>query len=112
MPGELLEIFLKQSVTLIAGALISYLLAMLKAKQAEIRSKDEEIETLKIGVQALLRQNIINVHSQYMPVGYIPLVDKQALMLAYDSYHKLSPVNGVIDDIMDDLRSLPVKEHE
>lgn len=111
MPGELVEIFIKQSVTLIAGAIISYLLAMLKSKQAEIRAKDEEIETLKVGVQALLRQNIINVHSQFMKLGFIPLVDKQALMLAYDSYHKLSPVNGVIDDIMDDLRSLPVKEH-
>lgn len=110
MPGELIDIFLKQSVTLIAGAVISYLLATINSKKKELAAKDAETESLKVGVQSLLRQEIIRGHAKYMALGYIPLIDKESLLLAYDSYHGLHK-NGLIDGIMEDIRNLPVKEN-
>ena len=90
---------LGQLINALSGAVIAYLIAVL-------RQKNKENNALKKGVQALLRDRIIEIYYHYTEKGWMPLDVRNSLEDLYNSYETLGE-NGVINDLMDKLRELP-----
>ena len=96
---EIVGKLLGQLINAAGGAIIAYLLAVIKLKK-------KENEALKVGVQALLRDRIIGIYYHYTEKGWMPLDVRNSLEACYKSYEALGE-NGVIDDLVEQLRELP-----
>ena len=94
-----LDKFLGQIFNALAGAVITLLWTMLRAKK-------RENDALKEGVQALLRDRIIQAYNHYSDKGWIPIYAMESIEACYKSYEELGD-NGVIDKLMSQLRELP-----
>lgn len=94
-----LDKFLGQIFNALAGAVITLLWTMLRAKK-------RENDALKEGVQALLRDRIIQAYNHYSDKGWIPIYAMESIEACYKSYEELGE-NGVIDNLMSQLRELP-----
>lgn len=95
----MIESTIQTVINIIAGAVISYLFALYRAKK-------KENNALKEGVQALLRDRIIQSYNHYTEKGWMPIYARDSLDACYNSYEALGE-NGVIDDLMEQLRELP-----
>lgn len=86
-------------INIIAGAIISYLFALYRAKK-------KENNALKAGLQALLRDRIIQAYNHYVQdKGWIPIYAKESIDACYKSYEALGD-NGVIDNLMQQINEL------
>ena len=86
-------------INIIAGAVISYLFALYRAKK-------KENNALKAGLQALLRDRIIQAYNHYVQdKGWIPIYAKESIDACYRSYEALGD-NGVIDNLMEQINEL------
>ena len=94
-----LDKFLGQIFNALAGAIITLLWTMLRAKK-------RENDALKEGMQALLRDRIIQAYNHYLDKGWIPIYAMESIEACYKSYEELGE-NGVIDNLMRQLRELP-----
>lgn len=87
-------------INIIAGAVISYIFALYRAKKRENNA-------LRAGVQALLRDRIIQAYNHYVcEKGWVPIYAKESIDACYKSYEALGD-NGVIDSLMEQLNELP-----
>ena len=87
-------------INIIAGAVISYIFALYRAKK-------RENDALRAGVQALLRDRIIQAYNHYVcEKGWVPIYAKESIVGCYKSYEALGD-NGVIDSLMEQLNELP-----
>lgn len=87
-------------INVIAGAVISYIFALYRAKK-------RENDALRAGVQALLRDRIIQAYNHYVcEKGWVPIYAKESIDACYKSYEALGD-NGVIDSLMEQLNELP-----
>ena len=94
-----LDKFLGQIFNALAGAIITLLWTMLRAKK-------RENDALKEGMQALLRDRMIQAYNHYSDKGWIPIYAMESIEACYKSYEELGE-NGVIDNLMKQLRALP-----
>ena len=102
----MLEIIVKYWVQWACGigaaaiaAAFRYLLKRQKASDARQRATE-------LGIQALLRDRIIQSYNHYTEKGWMPIYARDSLDACYNSYEALGE-NGVIDDLMEQLRELP-----
>ena len=96
----MLESTIQPIINIIAGAVISYMFALYRAKK-------RENDALRAGVQALLRDRIIQAYNHYVcEKGWIPIYAKESIDACYKSYEALGD-NGVIDSLMEQLNELP-----
>lgn len=87
-------------INIIAGAVISYIFSLYRAKK-------RENDALRAGVQALLRDRIIQAYNHYVcEKGWVPIYAKESIDACYKSYEALGD-NGVIDSLMEQLNALP-----
>ena len=87
-------------INIIAGAVISYIFALYRAKK-------RENDALRAGVQALLRDRIIQAYNHSVcEKGWVPIYAKESIDACYKSYEALGD-NGVIDSLMEQLNELP-----
>lgn len=93
-------------LNLVAGAVASYVFAL-------YRQKKKENDALKAGLQALLRDRIIQAYNHYVDgKGWIPIYALESINACYKSYEALGE-NGVINGLMEQLNDLPNYEpHE
>ena len=77
----------------------------------KLAKKISEQETIKMGVQALLRDSIIRQYSHYMDKGYCPIYGRENLEALAREYYGLGG-NGVIHSLMDKLQELPTEKEE
>lgn len=68
-------------------------------------------KALQLGVQALLRDRIIQAYNHYKEKGYCPIYGRENIEGLYKQYHALGG-NGTITDMMEDLRELPYTKGE
>ena len=96
----MIESTIQTTINIIAGAVISYMFALYRAKK-------RENDALRAGVQALLRDRIIQAYNHYVcEKGWIPIYAKESIDACYKSYEALGD-NGVIDSLMEQLNELP-----
>lgn len=95
----MIESTVQTVINIIAGAVISYLFALYRAKK-------KENNALKAGLQALLRDRIIQAYNHYVQDrGWIPIYAKESIDACYRSYEALGD-NGVIDNLMQQINEL------
>lgn len=69
-----------------------------------------ENKALKIGMQAILRERMIQAYNHYHEdKGYMPIYAKESFAACYSSYHELGE-NGVMDGIYQKVMHLPTSK--
>ena len=80
------------------------------AKQEEIRTQNEAIErqnkALMAGVQAILRDRLLNGYRHYTAKGWADYDDRQNMENMWEQYHALG-ANGVMDGYRAKFLALP-----
>ena len=75
-----------------------------------IKENDKQTECVKLGIQALLRSEMIDTYNRWADRGYAPIYARENFENCYNQYHTLG-ANGVMDDIHDKFMSLPTEKH-
>ena len=70
-----------------------------------------QIKGVKLGVQALLRAQMIHDYNKWSERGYAPLYARQNFENCWTQYHSLG-ANGVMDDIHERFFELPLEPKE
>lgn len=95
----MIEQMISHVLNLVLGGVVSYIFAL-------YRQKKKENDALKAGLQALLRDRIIQAYNHYVQdKGWIPIYAKESIDACYRSYEALGD-NGVIDNLMQQLNEL------
>lgn len=84
----------------LVGAVFKYLHVLVKKNAADSLA-------LKLGMQALLRSQMIGDYNKWMERGYAPIYARENFENCWKQYHSLG-VNGVMDDLHDKFLELPV----
>ena len=102
----MIEQIISHVLNLVLGGVVSYIFAL-------YRQKKKENDALKAGLQALLRDRIIQAYNHYVDEkGWIPIYALESINACYKSYEALGE-NGVINGLMEQLNDLPNYEpHE
>ncbi|MBQ8707965.1 MAG: hypothetical protein IJ523_08120 [Succinivibrionaceae bacterium] len=66
------------------------------------------IKGVKMGVQALLRAQMIDDFNRYSEKGYAPIYARENFENCYQQYHRLG-ANGVMDDLRNKFMALPTR---
>ena len=67
-----------------------------------------QIKGIKLGVQALLRAQMIAEYNKWEDRGYAPIYARQNFENCWEQYHNLG-VNGVMDDLHKKFLQLPTE---
>lgn len=78
-------------------------------KQDKIRKAEQD--AIKKGIQALLRDGVINQYNKYMDKGYIPIYALENVTAMYKEYHALGG-NGTITHLYEELLELPNRKED
>lgn len=76
-----------------------------------IKKKNDRYESLKLGVQALLRDKLYDKYDKYTELGYAPIRARENFENIWLQYHNLGK-NGVMDDIHNRFMELPTEKPE
>ncbi len=98
---EILKIVISYVIPTILGGGIGIISTKLKKN----KSKDEAIE---LGVQALLRNELIRRYREYEAKGEISILDKENMEAMFEQYKNLGG-NGTVKHMMDEMFELPIK---
>ena len=80
--------------------------ALIGSVWAYVIGMGKQIRAFKLGLQALLRVQMVNMHDEWVPKGYMPLHCKQLFECLWTNYHSLG-VNGVMDSMHEEVLALP-----
>ena len=99
MIEQSLDAALSSMINVVSGGVITLLITM-------YRQKKKQNDALKVGLQALLRDRIIQAYNHYVQdKGWIPIYAKESIDACYKSYEALGD-NGVIDNLMQQINEL------
>lgn len=74
----------------------------------KLEKKVNEQEAVKMGVQALLRDRIIQTYTHYNEMGFCPIYARENINALVKEYYNLGG-NGVVHSLMDKLDELPTE---
>ena len=94
------DVFIEHCMSIVLGILVAWI-------TRRISTLKSENEATKAGVQALLRDRMIQAYNHYYEgKGYIPIYARDCFIACWEAYHNLGK-NGVMDDIKNKVLSLP-----
>ncbi len=93
-------------ITAALGAVAAFFGTRLKMRKKRDEEAKERDEALIAGMRNLLRHDIIQIHKEFIELGYCPIDMKEALDDSYRAYHALGG-NGIITKIYQDVMELP-----
>lgn len=92
--------------------LFAFLLAALgagyRSLTGQFRDERKKNHALQDGMQALLRDRIIQAYNHYQDRGFCPIYGKENVKRMYDAYHALGG-NDVVTDLKEKLLDMPVE---
>ena len=71
------------------------------------KKKRAEEEAYRLGIQALLRAQMVNDYNHYSEKGFAPIYARENFENCWQRYHALG-VNGVMDDLRNRFLQLPL----
>lgn len=71
-----------------------------------LRKNNTETKALKLGMQAILRNELIKSYKDHAKAGYVEFEDRDNWENMYQQYHNLG-ANGVMDDTRQKFLNLP-----
>lgn len=87
------------------------LLGVVKYLMRRINANTKKTEAVCLGVQALLRNQLIQSYNDHLDKGYAPIYAKENFENMWKQYHNLG-VNGVMDEIHERFMELPDRRPE
>lgn len=102
------EFILRYWLEVFFGLVLGFLSFVIKRIAVSLNKEMKDQSSIKIGVQAILRDRLINSYNYHIELGFCSIHDRDNILNMYRQYHTLG-VNGVVDGLMDELLSLPVK---
>lgn len=87
------------------------LAAVFKHLFRQTKDTHGELAAIKLGLQALLRAQLIADYNKWSERGYAPIYARQNFENCYKQYHTLG-ANGVMDDIHEKFLELPTEAPE
>lgn len=100
-----MEDVIKIIISYIIPTILGGILGLIFTKLKKNKKKDLAIE---LGVQALLRNEIIRRYREFESKGEISILDKENLEEMFEQYKNLGG-NGTVKKMMDDLINLKTK---
>lgn len=86
-------------------------LALFKLISLRIKKQNQELQAVKLGIQALLRAQLISDYNKWSDKGYAPIYARQNFENCWFQYHALGK-NGVMDDLHMKFFELPTEPQE
>ena len=74
-----------------------------------IKQNNEETNAVKMGVQALLRAQMVSDYNRWSERGYAPIYARENFENCWEQYHRLNG-NGFVTDLHDKFMELPTKK--
>lgn len=87
------------------------IVAVYKMMIRQIKDVRAQNDAIKLGLQALLRAQLIADYNKWSEKGYAPIYARENFENCWRQYHALG-ANGVIDDIHERFRDLPTEQSE
>lgn len=87
------------------------IVCLYKYVNSVIKKTRDDTNALKLGIQALLRSQMIAEYNKYSEKGYAPVYARENFENCWKQYHSLG-ANGVMDDLREKFLELPVKKEE
>ena len=84
---------------------------MFKYLHVLIKKNAEDNKATKLGVQALLRAQMVSDYNKWSEIGYAPIYARDNFENCWKNYHSLG-VNGVMDDLHKKFLELPTEEQK
>lgn len=100
----MLAFFTKYFIEFLGGLIIAVLSYFLK----RISAKVKRLELVENGMQALLRDRIIQAYNKCVDRGYCTIYERDNMEKLYASYHALGG-NGTITELMKKARVMPTE---
>lgn len=91
--------------------LFGILTAGIAAVYRKITTKSREQEAIKLGVQALLRDRIVQSYNHYTEKGYCPIYAMENVEELYEQYHALGG-NGTVTELVERLKDMPTEKRK
>lgn len=85
------------------------IICLYKYVNSVIKKTRDDTNALKLGIQALLRSQMIAEYNKYNEKGYAPVYARENFENCWKQYHSLG-ANGVMDDLHEKFLDLPVKK--
>lgn len=74
----------------------------------KMKKSEAETKAVKLGIQALLRSQMINDYNRWSEKEYAPIYARENFESCWQQYHNLG-ANGVMDDIHEKFMDLPTQ---
>lgn len=87
------------------------IVCLYKYVNSVIKKTRDDTNALKLGIQALLRSQMIAEYNKYSEKGYAPVYARENFENCWEQYHSLG-ANGVMDDLHEKFLDLPMKKEE
>lgn len=84
------------------------ILMIVKYMLNQIKQSRKDTEAVKLGLQALLRSQMISDYNKYSEEGFSPVYARDNFENCWKQYHSLG-ANGVMDDLHEKFLDLPTE---
>lgn len=78
---------------------------------SRLKANEKKTEAVCLGVQALLRDRLIEKYDEYTDKEYAPIYARENFENMWRQYHNLG-VNGVMDSLHDKFMELPTEKED
>lgn len=107
----MVEFIMEYWLEVVFGFITLALTAAFKYLYSQNKIRSVEQEAVKMGIQALLRDRIIEQYNKWMEHGYIPIYALENVTAMYKEYHALGG-NGTITKLYEELLELPHRKED
>lgn len=107
----MIEFITKYWIEVVFSLVLTGFGAAFRGLSKRVSRRIEEQDAIKLGIQALLRDRIIQAYNHYMDKGYCPIYARDNILKLYEQYHNLGG-NGTVTGLMDSLMELPTEKKE
>ena len=105
---DILKIILSYLIPTAIGAILGVVSTRLKKNKQIDEEKEKKEKAIEEGLQALLRNELVNRYREYETKGELSILDKENIEAMFKQYEILGG-NGTVKHLMEELLSLPTK---
>ena len=102
------EFILKYWVEVLLTGISSFVVLTYKKIKDRFKKQDEKREAIEKGVQALLRNELIQRFREYKLAGEMTLLDKENMDHMFTEYFNLGG-NGMMQEVYLEFKEIPIK---
>lgn len=100
------EIVVAKVIGLVFSGVILVLSTILNGMRKSFKHVKMEQESFRLGMQALLRDRIVQAYNHHCETGYVPIYARENIEEMYRQYKNLGG-NGVVKDLVHRIMNLP-----